>query len=99
LLFFVVFVYCVRALSLREAVACLFVGDYLVIYKFNKFVKCRKHTYELGSFSVLRKRNAKAFVGKLNFSLVSFLGSCRIYSVRVGLVSRLIKFYEGLGLW
>lgn len=34
-----------------------------------------------------------------NFSLVSFLSSCRMYSVRVVSVSRLIRFYRSLGYY
>lgn len=74
-----------------------FVGVHLTVYKLGLISDCRVGTlYCLDSCLVFRKSlSVKVFLGKLNFSLGSFLSSCKVYSVRVVLVSGLIMLYEG----
>ena len=68
-------------------------------YKCNKMLDCRKGTwYSINPRQVLwKKLSTKVLLGKLSFSLGSFVSSCRVYSVRVVLVSGLVKFYGSWG--
>jgi hypothetical protein len=67
--------------------------------KMNSKSDCQKSTVgSLHSYFVCWKDFVfKGFLGKLSFSLGSFVSSCEVYSVRVVLVSGLVRLYGSLG--
>ena len=76
-----------------------FIGVLMAQCKIDKELHCRKGTlYGLNLCLVsLRNLSVKVLLGKLSFSLGSFVSSCIVYSVRVVLVSGLVRLYGSFG--
>lgn len=74
----------------------------MIASKFSLKLDGRKSTFNGFDLGLVfwKNLNAKVFLGKLSFSLGSFLSSCRMYSVRVMLRvvlgSGLVRFYRSL---
>lgn len=67
-------------------------------FKCNKMLDCRKGAwYSLNPCQVLWKKfSTNVLLGKLSFSLGSFVSFCRVFSVRIVLVSGLVRLYGSL---